>query len=93
MPGCGGKGRPGSPAEIERSFQALRRTREVRENLEILRQTGATVAYAEADVRDPAAMARVVDGWRARHGEVAGLIHGAGLIKDKLIRAQVGRIV
>ena len=51
-----------------------------------MRQTGATVAYAEADVRDPDALARVLDGWRARHGEVAGLIHGAGLIKDKLIR-------
>ena len=37
-------------------------------------------------MRDPAALARVLDGWRARHGEVAGLIHGAGLIKDKLIR-------
>ena len=34
------------------------------ENLENLRQTGATVAYAEADVRDPAALARVLDGWR-----------------------------
>ncbi len=32
------------------------------------------------------ALARVLDGWRARHGEVVGLIHGAGLIKDKLIR-------
>ena len=80
------QGKPGSPAEIETAYQALRRTREVRENLESLRQTGATVAYAEADVRDPVALARVLDGWRARHGEVAGLIHGAGLIKDKLIR-------
>ncbi len=80
------QGKPGSPAEIETAYQALRRSREVRENLESLRQTGATVAYAEADVRDPAALARVLDGWRARHGEIAGLIHGAGLIKDKLIR-------
>jgi NAD(P)-dependent dehydrogenase (short-subunit alcohol dehydrogenase family) len=80
------EGRPASPAEIEAAYQALRRAREVRNNLEGLRQTGATVAYAEADVRDPRALARVLDGWRARHGEVAGLIHGAGLIKDKLIR-------
>jgi acyl transferase domain-containing protein/NAD(P)H-dependent flavin oxidoreductase YrpB (nitropropane dioxygenase family) len=80
------EGKQTSPAEIERTYQSLRRTREVRENLEILRQTGATVEYAEADVRDSAAMARVVDGWRARHGEAVGLIHGAGLIRDKLIR-------
>ncbi len=80
------QGRPGLPAEIEMAYQSLRRTREVRQNLESLRQTGATVAYAEADVRDPIALARVLDGWRARHGGVVGLIHGAGLIKDKLIR-------
>ena len=80
------EGTPGSPADIETAYQALRRGREVRENLESLRQAGATVEYAQADVRDPAALARVLDGWRARHGEIVGLIHGAGLIKDKLIR-------
>ena len=70
-------GKAGTPAEIETAYQGLRRTREIRQNLERLRQTGATVAYAEADVRDPNTLARVLDGWRARHGEVAGLIHGA----------------
>jgi NAD(P)-dependent dehydrogenase (short-subunit alcohol dehydrogenase family) len=79
-------GRPCSPAEIEKHYLALRRGREVRENLESLRQAGATVEYAQADVRDQAALARVLDGWRARHGEIVALIHGAGLIKDKLIR-------
>ncbi len=78
--------RPAGPAEIEAAYQALRRAREVRENLDILRATGATVEYARADVRDPSALARALDGWRARHGEPVGLIHGAGLIKDKLIR-------
>jgi NAD(P)-dependent dehydrogenase (short-subunit alcohol dehydrogenase family) len=80
------EGRAGSPAEIETVYQALRRAREVRENLEILREAGATVAYAHADVRDPQALTRVLENWRARHGEPVGLIHGAGLIKDKLIR-------
>ncbi len=79
-------GQPASPAQIESSYQSLIRAREVRENLEILRQAGSTVAYAPADVRDPVALARVLDQWRTRYGEPAGLIHGAGLIKDKLIR-------
>jgi len=80
------EGRPGGPAEIEALYQVLRRTREVRENLESLRQTGATVEYAQADVCDRRALSRVLDDWRSRHGDVVGLIHGAGLIKDKLIR-------
>ncbi len=79
-------GRPAGPAEIEAGYQALRRAREVRENLEILRRAGARVEYARADVRDPSALAAVLDGWRERFGDPVGLIHGAGLIKDKLIR-------
>ena len=62
-------GRPCSPAEIEKHYLALRRGREVRENLESLRQTGATVEYAQADVRDQGAMARVLDGWRTATGK------------------------
>jgi len=80
------EGRPGSPADIEKVYQALRRAREVRENLEILREAGAAVAYSAADVRDPRALARVMEEWRGRYGDPVGLIHGAGLIKDKLIR-------
>jgi malonyl CoA-acyl carrier protein transacylase len=80
------EGKPAGPAEIEAAYQALRRAREVRENLAIFRRTGATVEYAEADVRDHTTLAAVLDGWRARYGDPVGLIHGAGLIKDKLIR-------
>jgi NAD(P)-dependent dehydrogenase (short-subunit alcohol dehydrogenase family) len=80
------QGRPGSPAEIESSYQALRRAREVRENLAILRQAGAAVEYARADVRDPRALAGVLDAWRDRFGDPVGLIHAAGMIQDKLIR-------
>ncbi len=80
------EGRPAGPAEIEARYQALRRAREVRENLDILRRAGARVEYACADVRDPSALAAVLDGWRQRFGDPVGLIHGAGLIKDKLIR-------
>jgi NAD(P)-dependent dehydrogenase (short-subunit alcohol dehydrogenase family)/acyl carrier protein len=80
------EGRASGPAEIEARYQALRRAREVRENLDILRRAGAHVEYARADVRDPAALAAVLDGWRGRFGDPVGLIHGAGLIKDKLIR-------
>ena len=79
-------GRPSGPADIEAAYQALRRAREVRDNLEILRRAGARVEYARADVRDPSALAAALGGWRERYGDPVGLIHGAGLIKDKLIR-------
>ncbi len=81
-----GAGRPAAPSDIEASYQSLRRAREVRANLEVLGRAGAHVEYARADVRDPAALAAALGGSRERYGDPVGLIHGAGLIKDKLIR-------
>jgi NAD(P)-dependent dehydrogenase (short-subunit alcohol dehydrogenase family) len=82
----GRAGKAPSPAELEKAYQSLIRSREIRGNLEILRSTGAQVEYAQADVRDPVGMARVISDWRMRYGDPIGVIHGAGLIKDKLIR-------
>jgi NAD(P)-dependent dehydrogenase (short-subunit alcohol dehydrogenase family) len=80
------EGRSPGPADLEREYQALRRRREIRENLRRFREAGATVQYAQADVRDAAAMTRLLDDWRRRFGPVVGLIHGAGVIQDKLLR-------
>lgn len=75
-----------APTELEEAYQTLRRTREVRQTLERLRGMGSVVEYAQADVRDSARLAEVITHWRSRFGEPVGLIHGAGLIRDKLIR-------
>ena len=79
-------GEPATPATLERAYQAVRRAREIRRNLEAYRATGATVEYAPVDVRDGRAVAAVLDRWRSRYGEPVGLIHGAGVIQDKLLR-------
>jgi NAD(P)-dependent dehydrogenase (short-subunit alcohol dehydrogenase family) len=80
------EGRPVGPAELERAFQEVRRGREIRDNLQALREAGAIVEYARADVRDAAAIGRALDRWRRRFGPIKGLIHGAGVIQDKLLR-------
>jgi acyl transferase domain-containing protein/NAD(P)-dependent dehydrogenase (short-subunit alcohol dehydrogenase family) len=79
------EGRPATAIEIESMYQALRRYREVRHNLAMLTEAGATVEYGRADVRDPQSVGALLDAWRRRYGNPVGLIHGAGLIKDKLI--------
>jgi len=78
-------GRAVSPMDLEQAYKALRRAREVRRNLERLRACGSRVEYAHVDVRDFARLGVVVNGWRRLFGEPVGLIHGAGLIRDKLI--------
>lgn len=84
--GLSREGKPIGPAELERAYQALRRQREIRANLERIRASGAHVEYATANVRDADALAAVLAGWRGRFGPPRGLIHGAGVIQDKLLR-------
>jgi len=79
-------GRAPSPGELEREYQSVLRGREIRRNIETLRAAGSHVEYAHADVRDSSSMARVLADWRKRFGDPVGVIHGAGLIKDKLAR-------
>ena len=80
------EGRTISPVDLERAYLSVRQAREIRANLETFRSVGATVDYASVDVRDASALARVLHGWRSRFGAPVGLIHGAGVIQDKLIR-------
>ena len=80
------EGRPVTPNDLGRAYHALCQAREIRSNLEAFRSAGATVEYASVDVRDADSLAKVLGGWRRRFGEPVGLIHGAGVIKDKLIR-------
>lgn len=80
------EGRDPSPVELERTYQALRREREIRANLDRLRAAGSVVEYAQADVRDEATLRVVLGAWRERFGDPVGLVHGAGLIHDKLLR-------
>ncbi len=82
----GRSGRKVSPTELERTYQGVCRDREIRANLRTLRELGATVEYARADVRDAEALRAVLEDWRLRFGPPVGLIHGAGVIQDKLLR-------
>ncbi len=80
------EGRPVSPAIVESAYQRLLHDREIRSNIERLKQAGARVHYYQADVRDEAALSAVLDEVYRRFGVLDGVIHGAGVIQDKLIR-------
>ncbi|HTU17627.1 MAG TPA: SDR family NAD(P)-dependent oxidoreductase [Gemmataceae bacterium] len=80
------EGRPASPAIVESAYQRLLHDREIRGNIERLKQAGARVHYYQADVRDETALAAVLDDVYRRFGTIDGVIHGAGVIQDKLIR-------
>lgn len=74
-----------TPMQIERQIQQLLRDRAIRENLERFRQLGARVEYWSADVRDEPAFSHLIEQIYARYGRLDGVIHGAGIIEDKLL--------
>ncbi len=73
------------PADIGRKVQAVLAAREMLSNLEDFRRGGATVEYHAVDVTNDADMRKLLNGLYKRHGGIAGLVHGAGVIEDKLL--------
>ena len=73
------------PAVVEAAFKRLLKDREIRANLDAIRAAGGSVEYRAVDVRDRAAFGALIEELNA-NGGIAGVIHGAGVIEDKLLR-------
>lgn len=95
------KGLEATPKILEGEFRKLINSREVRKTLTALQQAGSPVKYYAVDIMESrlmrtegptwtwkagslvrAALAEVREEW----GPITGLIHGAGVIQDKLIQ-------
>jgi NAD(P)-dependent dehydrogenase (short-subunit alcohol dehydrogenase family) len=76
---------PATPAAIERACKAVLASREVRSTLGRIEEAGGKATYHAVDVRDAAAFGALIDGVYARHGRIDGVVHGAGVIEDKLL--------
>lgn len=74
-----------TPAQVQHKVAALVGLREMHSNIADLRQRGATVEYVAVDVTDEPALQRLLADLRQRHGKVSGVVHGAGVIEDKLL--------
>mgnify|MGYP005751220993 CR=1 FL=1 len=74
-----------TPAEMQKRIAALVGLREMHSNIADLRARGATVEYLAVDATDEAVLTAAIDGIRQRHGKLSGVVHGAGVIEDKLL--------
>jgi len=74
------------PAAVEAALQRLLKDREIAQTIENLRRTGSKVEYHSVDVRKEAAFGGLIDHIYREHGRLDVVIHGAGIIEDKLIR-------
>ncbi|MEM9056231.1 MAG: SDR family NAD(P)-dependent oxidoreductase [Pseudomonadota bacterium] len=73
------------PVEVQRKLGRLRNEREMRANLSDLRAAGATIDYRVCDMADPDATAELFAALYRDYGRLDGVVHGAGIIEDKLL--------
>ena len=72
------------PVLAKRSGQILA-AREVRQTLSAIEEVGGRARYVAVDITDHDAVAEALDSVRAELGPITAVVHGAGVLADKLI--------
>jgi acyl transferase domain-containing protein/NAD(P)-dependent dehydrogenase (short-subunit alcohol dehydrogenase family) len=73
------------PREIEERFQAVVAGRELRNTLADIEAAGGRAIYRAVDIRDAVAVAALLSEIRSTCGPIRGIVHGAGVLADRLI--------
>jgi acyl transferase domain-containing protein/NAD(P)H-dependent flavin oxidoreductase YrpB (nitropropane dioxygenase family)/NAD(P)-dependent dehydrogenase (short-subunit alcohol dehydrogenase family) len=74
------------PAEIERMTREILAEREFRSTMAQISAAGSPVNYTQIDVRDIDTFAAFIESLYLLLGRIDGVIHGAGVVEDKLMR-------
>ena len=74
-----------TPAKIRDEVRSILSAREMHSNIEDFRQRGASVYYFAVNVTDDEAMRRLLENIYKQYGTLDGVVHGAGVIEDKLL--------
>ncbi len=77
---------PLKPKEVGKQCQTILGNREIRMTLRRIKQAGGQAVYRSVDLRDGEAVATVIKQIRDEYGPIKGLIHGAGVLADRLIK-------
>ncbi len=78
-------GKKPKPTQLETAFRRVMSAREISGTLSRVKAAGARVAYRCVDVTDAKAVRELVRETQASLGPIRGIIHGAGVIEDRLI--------
>lgn len=74
-----------SPAAIGKQASKILAQREIRSTLAALEAHGSMARYVSVDVTNAAGVARALDQVRSDFGSITAVVHGAGVVADKLI--------
>ena len=73
------------PVDVEAACRRVLADREIRRTLAACAAAGARVEYRSVDVRDAGAFGALIDDVYSRHHRLDVVVHGAGVIEDRLI--------
>jgi NAD(P)-dependent dehydrogenase (short-subunit alcohol dehydrogenase family) len=79
------KGEKVSPKELGNKAKEILAIREIKANMEAMRRAGSEVKYVTVDVLDESRLKSELQKIREEWGPITGLVHGAGVLADKLI--------
>ncbi len=74
-----------TPKQLAASTKELLAARDIRATLVNAADAGISVVYRQVDVREPSAVKAVLDEARSKLGPIRGIVHGAGVLRDKRI--------
>ena len=77
-----------TPVQVDAELKRILKERQIRANLGAIRAAGCELEYHCIDVRNSRAFGDLIDDVYARLGRIDGVLHGAGVISDKLIASK-----
>jgi acyl transferase domain-containing protein/NAD(P)-dependent dehydrogenase (short-subunit alcohol dehydrogenase family) len=74
-----------TPQAVQETYNRYLSNREIQHNLATLAAAGADARYVSLDIRDADKVRAVLNDVRLVHGPIKALVHGAGVLRDRLI--------
>jgi len=74
-----------SPRELAEQFRKVTANRDIQQTIQRIQEAGGRVYYQSLDVRNESAARAALAEIRSRLGPIRGLVHGAGVLEDRLI--------
>lgn len=79
------RGMAPKPADVEKMYQKIISNREIIKNIEQMKDHGSQVRYFSADIRNSEEIHAVFKSVRKEFNHITAIIHGAGVLEDRLI--------
>lgn len=75
-----------SPSEIEKETVRIFKNNQILRTIRDMEQLGSTVVYQSLDLCDEDGLCDLINNIYEKYGQLDGVIHGAGLLEDKLFK-------